>query len=139
LQWTPNDFKIEVVDIDFTWLNENLPKLEAFYKEFLAECDEPDEYLEDKRPTVDTPRALQMVAEYNNLQDAIARAEERKKELLESIVEMCGGENAVFGGKNLTKVERAGSISYSAAVKYLAPDANLEPWRGKPTSYWTLK
>lgn len=138
-QWTPNDHKLDIVMFDQSWIDENLPKLEAFYNEFLAECDEPDAYLEDKRAIVDTPRALQMVAEYNDLQDAIARAEERKKELMESIVEMCGEENAVFGGKKLTKVERAGSISYSAAVKYLAPDANLEPWRGKPTSYWTLK
>jgi putative phage-type endonuclease len=138
-QWTPHDDNLDYVYYDKIWMDENLPKLEAFYKEFLAECDDPEDYLEDKRATVDTPRALQMVAEYNDLQEAIARAEERKKELLENIVEMCGNKNSVFGGKKLTKIERAGSISYSAAVKHLAPDANLEPWRGKPTSYWTLK
>jgi len=138
-QWTKLGSQLDMVEFSAPWVRENLPKLEVFYQDFLVECEEPDFYLEEKRATVDTPRALQMVAEYNDLQDAIARAEERKKELLESIVEMCGGENAVFGGKKLTKVERAGSISYSAAVKHLAPNANLEPWRGKPTSYWTLK
>lgn len=138
-QWTKLDAKLDIVNFSQSWVDENLPKLEAFYQEFLAECDDPDTYLEEKRTTVDTPRALQMVAEYNDLQEAITRAEERKKELLESIVEMCGNKNSVFGGKKLTKIERAGSISYSAAVKHLAPDANLEPWRGKPTSYWTLK
>jgi len=138
-QWTPHGNVLQVITYDLLWVYENLPKLEAFYQEFLAECDEPDEYLEDKRATVDTPRALQMVAEYNDLQDAIARAEERSKELLESIVEMCGGENAVFGGKKLTKVEKAGAISYAKAIKELAPNANLEPWRGKPSKYWTLK
>lgn len=138
-QWTPHGNDLQVVEMEGEWIDENLPKLEAFYKEFMAECDNPEDYLEDKRPTVDTPRALQMVAEYNDLQDAIARAEERKKELLESIVEMCGGENAVFGGKKLTKVEKAGAISYAKAIKELAPNANLEPWRGKPSKYWTLK
>jgi len=138
-QWTPHDSKIDYVYYDRSWIEKNLPKLKAFYQEFLVECDEPDAYLEDKRATVDTPRALQMVAEYNDLQDAIARAEDRKKELLESIVEMCGGENAVFGGKKLIKVEKAGAISYAKAIKELAPNANLEPWRGKPSMYWTLK
>lgn len=138
-QWTPHGNDLQVVEMEGKWIDENLPKLEAFYKEFMAECDNPEDYLEDKRPTVDTPRALQMVAEYNDLQDAIARAEDRKKELLESIVEMCGGENAVFGGKKLTKVEKAGAISYAKAIKELAPNANLEPWRGKPSMYWTLK
>lgn len=136
LQWTPNDYKIEVVDIDFTWLNENLPKLNAFYEEFLLICDDD---VEDIRPVVDTPRALQMVAEYNDLQDAIAQAEERKSELLNDIVQMCGQKNAIFGGKKLTKIEKSGAISYAKAVKELVPDADLEKWRGKPSAYWTLK
>jgi exodeoxyribonuclease (lambda-induced) len=135
-QWTPFGNKLDVVRFDQKWIDENLPKLDAFYNEFLEICEEP---LGDKLNTIDTPRALQMVAEYNDLQDAIAQAEERKAELLESIVEMCGGENSVFGGKKLTKVERAGSVSYAKAIKELAPNANLEPWRGKPSSYWTLK
>ena len=80
-----------------------------------------------------------MVAEYDDLKDAIAQAEERKAELLESIVEMCGGEDAIFGGKKLKSIKRDGSISYANAIKELAPNANLEPWRGKPSSYWTLK
>ena len=135
-QWTPFGNKFEIVSFDQKWIDENLPKLEVFYQEFLTICDEP---LSDKLNVIDTPRALQMVAEYNDLQDAIARAEERKAELLENIVEMCGGRNSIFGGKKLTKVEKAGSVSYAKAIKELAPNANLEPWRGKPSSYWTLK
>lgn len=135
-QWTPKDDKAYGVIFRRSWIDENLPKLEAFYQEFLTICDEP---LGDTLNVIDTPRALQMVAEYNDLQDAIAQAEERKAELLENIVEMCGGRNSIFGGKKLTKVEKAGSVSYAKAIKELAPNANLEPWRGKPSSYWTLK
>jgi hypothetical protein len=98
-----------------------------------------DDDVGELRPVIDTPRALQMVAEYNDLEDAIAQAKERKDEIMESIVEMCGGRNAVFGGKNLTKVEKSGAISYAKAIKELMPDADLEKWRGKPTSYWMLK
>jgi putative phage-type endonuclease len=135
-QWTPHDYNLDYVYYDKIWIDKNLPKLEAFYQEFLAICDDE---IGDNINTIDTPRALQMVAEYSDLQDAIAQAEERKAELLESIVEMCGGENSVFGGKKLTKVEKAGSVSYAKAIKELAPNADLEPWRGKPSSYWTLK
>ena len=135
-QWTPHDCNLDYVYYDKIWIDKNLPKLEAFYQEFLAICDDE---IGDKLNTIDTPRALQMVAAYSDLQDAIAQAEERKAELLESIVEMCGGENSMFGGKKLTKVEKAGSVSYAKAIKELAPNADLEPWRGKPSSYWTLK
>tara|TARA_R110000868_G_scaffold12098_6_gene58631 strand:+ start:2883 stop:3761 length:879 start_codon:yes stop_codon:yes gene_type:complete len=135
-QWTPFGKHVETMSFHSDWVLENLPKLEAFHDEFLEICDEP---LGDRVKVIDTPRALQMVAEYNDLKDAIAQAEERKAELLESIVEMCGGENAIFGGKKLTNIRRDGSISYASAIKELAPNANLEPWRGKPSSYWTLK
>lgn len=135
-QWTPFGNRLDYVPFDQQWINENLPKLEAFHREFLEIRDEP---VGDRVKVIDTPRALQMVAEYNDLKDAIAQAEERKAEILENIVEMCGGENAIFGGKKLTNVKREGSISYANAIKELAPNANLEPWRGKPSSYWTLK
>ena len=135
-QWTTHESKLDMVKFDQKWIDKNFPKLEAFYQEFLAICDDE---IGDKLNTIDTPRALQMVAEYSAIQDAIVQAEERKAKLLESIVEMCGGENSMFGGKKLTKVERAGSVSYAKAIKELAPNADLEPWRGKSSSYWTLK
>ena len=138
-QWTPNDNQLDVVEYDPDYIAEIMPKLREFYMDFLAACDEPDEYLEEARVVIDTPRALQMVAEYNDLIDAIAKAEERKKELLDSMVEMAKSKNAIFGGRKLTKTEKKGSISYAQAIKALAPGANLEPWRGKSSSFWSLK
>lgn len=138
-QWTPRATLLEIVEYDSDFIAEIMPKLRAFYQEYLEAIKEPGDHLEEKRAVIDTPRALQMVAEYDDLVVAIEKAEERKKELLQAIVDASGGKNAVFGGKKLTKVERAGSISYAQAIKVLAPGANLEPWRGKPSSYWTLK
>ena len=138
-QWSQHGNRLETVEYDAAWLAENLPKLRAFYDEYLAAIENPGDHLEDKRKLVDTPRALQMIAEYDDLTHAIEVAEARKKELLAEIVRMSGEQNAVFGGRKLTKVEKQGSISYAQAIKVLAPGANLEPWRGKPSSYWTLK
>jgi putative phage-type endonuclease len=136
-QWTPHGYDMTVVDYEPDWIAENLPKLQAFYQEFLEE--DPEDHLEERRVVIDTPRALQMMAEYDDLVDAAAKAEERRKELLEEIVKLAGGRNAVVGRKKLTKVEKAGSISYAQAVKVLAPGADLERWRGKPSSYWLFK
>lgn len=138
-QWTPYDAKLETVEYDPHWIAENIPQLAEFYQEYLAALDDPEDHLEEPRTIIDTPRAAQMLAEYDDLLTAIERAEERRKELLQSMIDMAKGKNAVFAGRKLTKVEKKGSISYAAAIKVLAPNANLEPWRGKPSSYWSLK
>lgn len=136
-QWTPRAVSHEIVEYDSEHVAEIMPQLRAFYDEYLQEA--PEDHLEDPRSVIDTPRALQMIAEYDDLTDAIEKAEERKKELLAEIVKVAKEKDAVFGGRKLTKVERTGSISYASAIKVLAPGANLEPWRGKPSTYWTLK
>jgi len=135
-QWTPQGSRLDVVAFSQDWIDENLPKLEAFYQEFLSICDDE---IEDTRTAVDDPRALQLLAEYDDLQDAILRADERKSEILADIVAMCGGKNSTVCGRKLSKVEKVGSISYAKAIKELAPNADLERWRGKPSSYWMLK
>ena len=136
-QWTPRQTKLEVVLPDQAWLDENLPKLRQFYAEFLAE--DPALHLEAKRVEVDTLEASRIVAEYDQLAEAIENAEARKKELLAEMVRLSGDRDAIFAGRNLTRISKAGAISYAKAVAELLPGAGLEKWRGKPSSYWTLK
>jgi putative phage-type endonuclease len=138
-QWSQHGYLLETVQYDSDYISEIFPILQGFFQEFLSACESPDEHLEDKRKVIDTPRALQMIAEYDDLTHAIEQAEARKKELLAEIVKAAGEKDAVFGGRKLTKIEKQGSISYAQAIKFLAPNANLEPWRGKPSSYWVLK
>lgn len=138
-QWTPHGNTYELVQYDEKQVNEIMPRLESFLSEYLAAIASPEDYLEERRKIIDTPRALQMVAEYDDLLLAIEKAEDRKKELLEEIIRMAGDRNAIFGGRKLTKIEKKGSVSYASAIKVLAPGANLEPWRGKTSIYWTLK
>jgi len=96
-------------------------------------------HLEPKRVIIDTPEARQRLAEYDDLVEAIERAEARRKELLEGFVTMARQRDAEICGRKLTKVERAGAIAYAKAVKELLPKADLEPYRGKPTEYWQIK
>ena len=134
-QWTPNDQRLEIADYDPAWIEVNLPKLEAFYEEFLAICDAP---LEDKL-ALDSLAFQYLIAEYDTLTKQIKEAEDRKKEILDNLVFKTAGEDAVICGRKLTLVQRAGAISYAKAIKELAPNADLEQWRGEPSSYWTLK
>lgn len=139
-QWAPNDTSHETVFVDPDWQNENLPKLRQFYAEFLHERDNnPDEYLAPKRVTIDTPEAHKMVAELDELNEQLELAAERKKDLLAAMVVVAGGKDADFAGRKLTNVERKGSVSYAKVVKKHCPDIDLEPFRGKPTSYWQVK
>ena len=136
-QWAAHQTTLTRVLPDMQWQDENLPKLRQFYAEYLSEPAAP--HLEARRVEIDTLEASRMVAEYDQLAEAIENAEARKKELLADMVRIAGERDAVFAGRNLTQVKRAGAVSYAKAVAELLPGADLEKWRGKETSYWQIK
>lgn len=138
-QWAPSGTKLEVIEASEAWQAENMPKLRQFYAEYLDEIKTPEPHLEAKRVEVDTPAARKLAEEYDDLAEAIERAEARKKEVLAEMVALAGGRDAIVAGRNLTKVIKAGSVSYAKALKELAPNANLDKWRGNPSSYWMFK
>lgn len=136
-QWSPHGYSIEVVERCDRWLDEHLPALHAFFLRYLRELDNP-EHLDPRRVVIDTHAAQKLIDEYDQLTDAIERATSRKKEVLSTLVRMANDRDALICGYKLTKVESAGSISYAKALKIYAPDADLEPFRGKPATSWRL-
>jgi hypothetical protein len=54
-------------------------------------------------------------------------------------VRQAGDRDAVYAGRSLTKISKAGSVSYAKALAKYAPNADLEPFRGKPSVYWVIK
>lgn len=137
-QWSPYGTSLEEVWIDYAWRDENMPVLRQFYTEYLDALKSPDEYLEALRAEVDTPDMAKKLREYDELSEAIDNATERRKELLGEIVERVGNVNALVCGRKLTLVKKEGAISYATAIKKLLPDADLEPYRGKPSQHWKL-
>lgn len=137
-QWSANGSKLERVKPDQAWRDENLPRLRQFHAEYLDAIKEPDEHLKPRRVQIDTAKAALMLREWDDLNEAIERAEARKKDLLDEIVLMAKNSNALLCGRKLTFVQKDGAISYAKAIKELAPDADLEKWRGKPSSSWRL-
>ena len=140
-QWTPNGTDMTHVEPDSAWRRKNLPKLKSFYDEFLIERQQDNalQHMEPKRRIIDTPEAHRIMAEYDQICEAIDNANARKKELIEDMVRISGEKNSEFAGRNLTLVKRAGSISYAKAIAELLPGADLEKWRGKESESWQIK
>jgi putative phage-type endonuclease len=136
-QWTPNGTKLETVNYSPEWIAENLPRLKAFW--WKAREADPADFEGPKRVVIDTPEASRLMTEYDELSEAIDNATAKKKEIIERMVQLSKGKNALVSGRNLTLVKRAGSISYAKAIKELLPDADLEPYRGKASESWQVK
>lgn len=136
-QWSAHGHKLERVELNQDWINENLQKLKGFW--WKAKDQDPKDFEGPKRVVIDTPEAVRLVAEYDELKDAIDNAEKRKKDIIERLSHLAKGKNADVAGRSLTLVKRKGSISYAKAISELLPDADLEKWRGKDSESWQLR
>lgn len=134
-QWTPNGEYVEHIAQDLAWLDENLPRLRAFYDLYLSELDNP-EHLEPKRREINTPRLAQLIAEYDDMKEAQDRAKERIDEIMDAMQEAAGFKDALICGRKLTKVQKAGAVSYAKAIKDLLPKADLGPYTGAASTHW---
>lgn len=137
-QWSAHGFDLERVEIDQAWRDENLPRLRQFHAEMMEAIQTPDEYLAPRRKVIDTPEASKLLREYDEMAEAEERAAARRKAILDELVQLAGNGDAEVCGRKLTRVDRAGAISYAKALAELAPGADLEKWRGRPSSSWRL-
>jgi putative phage-type endonuclease len=136
-QWSAHGYMLETVQFNQLAIEEYLPKLKDFYNEYLVERELPQaqKYLEEKRQQV---RCEGQVDRYLMLAEQIKELEAEKKRLLDEIVKLADGKDSEINGHKLTKVTKAGSISYAKAVKELLPDVDLTEYTGDPISYWRL-
>lgn len=137
LDYVPEQISIEKVAINESWIDENLPTIEGFYEQLLLELDNP-EHLSPLRVQIDTDEAQKLLDELDTIRERLKVDAEREKELIAELVKLAGEKDAEIHGRKLTLVKRAGSISYSKAIKELLPDADLEKWRGKATEFWRV-
>lgn len=138
-QWAPNATKLEVVYPDLDWQAQHIPALRQFHAEFLHEAEHnAAEHLAPRRVEIDTPEAHKMAAEWDELREQIANAQERQRDLLDSIVTMAGGKDALFAGRKLTCVERSGAVQWAKVAAKYCPDADTAPFTGKPSRFWRL-
>ena len=133
----PEFLHVEEVVADAAWRERYMLELRAMWERLQVELENP-EHLEPLRVTLDSEEAVRLVQYIGELDASIDQADQARKQALEELVALADGKNAIVDGRKLTLVKRAGSISYAKAIKVLAPDADLEKWRGAPSSYWKL-
>jgi uncharacterized protein YacL (UPF0231 family) len=136
-QWSVLALRAEIVELDLRWIEVSMPQLEAFYAEYKEACKDKA-HLEPLRKQIKNTLAEKLLAEYDELSVNITNHKARKDEILEQLKKMADEKSVTICGRNLTRIETAGSISYSAAVKKLLPGADLEAYRGSPSTKWTL-
>lgn len=137
VDYVPEQINIERVDIDYHWLSDHIPALIEFHARYLSELSNKA-HLEPKRAVIVTDDAAAMLRIYDEACAQIRLAEEQKAAALNGIIALAGEADAEVWGRKLTKVTRAGSVSYAKAVKDLCPDADLAAYTGKESHFWKL-
>lgn len=137
IEYVPEQMDIERIELDPEWIDSVLPDLDAFYKRLISEIDNP-EHLDPLRVVIDTDETAFLLDAIDKLKAAQKDLEAQEKDALSKLIDLADSKDALIHGRKLTLVKRVGSISYAKAIAELAPDANLEKWRGKPSQSWRL-
>lgn len=138
-QWSVQAKTAKLVELDQPYVDECLHTLGLFYDKYKLETKNKD-HLEPLLPVVNNKKVRDALDEYDDLCVSENNIKARKAELMELLKAEAKDRSVVLGpnGRKLQRIEKQGSISYSAAVKKLLPDADLEAYRGAPSTAWTL-
>lgn len=135
-QWSPKGTLLEVVEFNKSFIDGTLPRLKEFYEQFLIELENPEKHLSPLIKTIDACKASARYEEaLKTFNDAKAELEDAKEEL----IKLASGNKTVIGDLLVYPIKKKGSISYANAVKDLLPDADLEKYRGKPSTSWGVR
>lgn len=135
-QWAAGGTMLEVVERDNEWITENTATLLRLWNK--AKEEDPADFDGPLRKVVDTPEAVKLVAEWDELSEAIENANARKADILKHLRFLTDDKDGLVAGRKLTRVQRKGSVSYAKALAKYAPDADLEPFMGKASESWKL-
>lgn len=136
-QWAVVSQRYDVVELDQSFIDENLPQLEAFYASLKDEC-KNKLHLEPLRKSIDNEKARKLIDEYDELSVSITNGKARQEELLAELKKMSGDRSSIICGRLMTRSDSPGGISYAKVVKELLPGADLEKYRGEPSTKWTF-
>lgn len=129
-QWSAYTSKLETVNLDPHWIEENIPKLKSFYDKYLIER-EPENawrYIDGG----------ELVKNYKLAKAALEVAKAELEKATDALILATDNKGGQIGDLKISLVERKGSVSYAKAIKDLCPDADLEAYRGKSSEYWKV-
>lgn len=136
-QWNQYDNSLVTVEYDQAFIDETLPKLKAFYDQYLIEREE--NYQQHLDPLIlEIPESL--AAEEYKLAKADMEAAKKQMDLAKAqLIKMANGKKANIAGLSVYPINRTGSISYAKVVADHLPDLDLESYRGKASTSWGVK
>src|SRR5699024_5496483 len=124
-QWAPHGTRTEMVEFSEAWWAENLPRLHEFYQRYLEELDNPA-HLAERNQVINGKRYEALLARYDELRKIQDDAKAEQQDILEQLVQAANEQSAEICGRKLTRIDRAGSVSYAKVVKDHLPDIDLE-------------
>jgi len=129
-QWSQHGHRLEVVNADPVWIEENLPELELFYQLYLVArlAENAWQYLDGG----------ELVKNYKEAKQALDDAKQALENARDALIDHAGPEGGQIGDIKVSRVTKKGAISYQKAIAELLPDADLEPYRGKDSEYWRI-
>ena len=134
MQWTPVDYYIDTVRLDYHWIGVNLPKLEDFHKEYLKAIEKPLEYMQ---PKVKELTRDDIAREYAAAKEAVAEANCLLDEIKDRMIALAGdNKNVKISGIPVNKITRKGAVQYKKIPELDGVD--LEQYRGKDSTYWKV-
>jgi putative phage-type endonuclease len=122
---------------DPAWLPSVMPALESFMADYAAALADPTPHLADaERADAAWRKAAKAWGDAKRDADEAA---ERLDAAKAALLSLAGDAPAKGCGVTVIRSERAGSVAYAKALKDLAPDADLTPYTGKPSTVFSIK
>lgn len=142
LQWSPYGYKLEMVDIDEKWIDENVPKLYDFYELFLSELDNPEHLTDlsnEKTQEIDNDESKELITMFLSFNEELKRIRDAVDHCREKIIELANGKKSIISGVSVTPSIRKGTINYKKIVEENLTDIDLSKYQSKSTTTWTIK
>lgn len=135
-QWSEHGTQLETIEFNQAYIDETLPKLKAFYDDFLMQCKSPEKHL---APLVQHKEAKAVEELYSKAKADFEAAKEALDQAKSKMLEVADGSKCTIGDYLVYPVTKQGAISYAKVVKDHCKGVDLEPYRGNASTSWVIK
>lgn len=143
IQWAPNGYRIERVEIQDNYIHERLPVYEAFMEEYRANIKSKRKakpFLDPKYVERDDAELIQAEEDYQAWLNADAVVSQCKEEARQRLIAACKGRGTRGTRFLIHEVKNTGRINYQAKeIKAALSDLDLNQFRSKVKTATTWK
>lgn len=136
-QYSPYGEKLEIVYHDFDWCNDNIPKLEEFWNEYIKLREIPMEKPTDIL-TIESTELEMEIKNYLRINKEISDLKIIAKEKMEWIVKEVGKKDAKIGRYKIKKIKRKGDIDFNGLLLSYNLRPDFDQFRGKDSEYFKI-